>query len=343
MRFPARFSELLPLLLAPAAALAIVSFASFGCRDMRPRSQEWVVFAPEKAIVGVSLHLGWTLERPEVREAIARYPVFDQALEIFLDKVKIDPASETARASLYLLEIPRANEKITSLDDLGGMALIQLAGFRDPRAVQRVVVENFPPEGSLRMGGREYPLFVFFDINNLHLRVFLDSDDRLWIGDMAALQGVAKRRFAGESSPLARAAEWIQASGAVQGFVQPELLPREAIGDMAADAIPAGVRGLAWSVSTTEKDPEAASLSLAATGTEEGVAAVKPWVQRLAAVVSAASSGGPPPETLQERARMGLKCQLKQGQMNKVFEMMNLGPAIMLPLEIASPKPGAKK
>jgi hypothetical protein len=343
MRLFARFSKILPFLLAPTAALAIVSAVSFGCRDMRPRSQDWVVYAPEKAIMGVSLHIGWALERPEVREAIARYPVFDQALEIILDKVKMDPASETARASLYVLDIPGPDEKITSLDDLRGLTLVQLAGFSDPKGVQRVVVENFPPEGSLRMGGREYPMYVFFDINNLHLRVFLDGDDRLWIGDVTALQLVAKRRFAGESSPLAKAAEWIHASGAVQGFVRPDLVPREAMGDMAG-TIPAGVKGLAWSISTAEKDPQAVSMNLAATGTEEAIAAVKPWVQRLAAAASAVSGdGAPPPETLQEKTRMGLKCQLKQEQMDKVFGMMNLGSAITLPLEIAVPRPGAKK
>jgi hypothetical protein len=340
MPFFARFSRPLSAL---AVALLSVSLAHFGCRDTRPHSQDWVVSAPEKAAMGVSLHLGWTLERAEVREAIARYPLFDQALEIFLDRVKIDPASETARASLYLLDIPWPIEKTMQLSALRGVALVQMAGFRDPKGVQRVVAENFPPEGSLKMGGREYPLYVFFDINDLHLRVFLDGDDRLWIGDVTDLQLVAKRRFVGESGPLAKAAEWVQASGAVQGFVQPGLLPREAMGDM-ADAIPAGVKGLAWSVSTTERDPEAVSLNLAATGTEDAIAAVKPWVQRLAAAASAVGGdGAPPPETLQEKTRMGLKCQLRQGHMEKVFETVGLGSAIVLPLGMAAPKQGAKK
>jgi len=348
MRFSAHFSK---FFLAPAAALAVVSVLSFACRDMRPRSPEWVVWAPEKAIMGVSFHLGWMLERPEIREAIAKYPVLDQTLEIFLDKAKIDPASETARASLYVMDIPDfpspEREKITSitsLDAVRGMALVQLAGFRDPKAIQRVIVESFPPEGSLKIGGREYPLFVFLDINNMHLRVFLGGDDRLWIGDITALHGVAQRHFAGESSPLAKAAEWIQPSGAVQGFVQPELVPKEALGTFAS-AIPAGVKALAWSASTTEKDPEALSLNLAATGTEEGVAQVKPWAQRLTAAASAVSGDGmPPPETLQEKTRMGLKCQLKREQMDKVVSMMNLGSVIMLPPDTATTnKPDTKK
>jgi hypothetical protein len=338
MLFFARFSKLLPAL---AAAAAVV--AASGCRDARPHSQDWVVSAPEKAIMGVSLHLGWTLERPEIREAMARYPVFDQALEIILDKVKIDPASETARASLYLLDVPAAGGRAMSLGALRGTALVQLAGFMDPKGVQRVVAETFPPEGSLRMGGREYPLYVFLDMNDLRLRVFLDGDDRLWIGDATDLQLVAKRRFAGESGPLARAAEWVQASGAVQGFVQPGLVPREAMGGM-ADAMPAGVKGLAWSVSTTERDPEAIVLNLAATGTEDAIAAAKPWLHRLAAAASAVvGDGAPPPETLQEKTRMGLKCQMKQDQMEKLFEMADLGSAIALPLGAAAPKQGAKK
>jgi hypothetical protein len=342
MRFSVRFPKLVQLPLASAAALA-AALASFGCRDMRPRSQEWVVFAPEKAIVGVSLHLGWTLERPEIREAMARYPVFDQTLEIFLDKVKLDPTSETGRASLYVLDLPALDAKISSLDDLRGMALVQLAGFRDPKAIQRVVVENFPPEGTLRMGGRDYPLFVFLDINNLRLRVFLDGDDRLWIGDLTALQWVAKRRFAGDSGPLARAAEWIQPSGAVQGFVQPELVPKEALGDL-ANAVPEGVRGLAWSMSTTEKGSEMVSLSLAATGTEEAIATAKPWLQRVAAALSAVSGeGAPPPETLQEKTRMGLKCQMRPEQMEKAFDIMKLDSAIVLPLDAAAFRKREKK
>jgi hypothetical protein len=337
-RLPAPIATIAAL--AMLAMLAIAPFASLGCRGMGPRPQEWVVCAPEKAMLGVSLHLGWTLERPEVRDFIARYPVFDQTLEIFLDKVKMDPASETARASLYVLDIPGPDAEMASPGDFRGMILVQVAGFTDPRAVHRAVVENFPPEGSLRVGGREYPLFVFFDINGLHLRVFIDGDDRLWVGDAAALQGVANRRFVGDSAPLAKAAEWIQASGAVQGFVQPGLLPKDILGG-APYAIQAGIKGLAWSVSTVEKDAQALSLSLAAAGTEEGIAAARPWAQRLAAMASAASGGGaPPPETLQEKTRMGLKCQIGPEQMDAITDMVaRLDQAIALPLGAAAFKP----
>jgi hypothetical protein len=336
MKFHARLSVLLPALLLVFAAVSVV----VSCRDMRPRSPEWVASAPEKSIFGISVQLGWALERPEVREAIAGYPIFEQALEIFLDKVKVDLTSDALRASLFVMEIPDPDRKMTLQDDFGGIALIQLAGFGDPKAIQKTVVETFPPEGSLKMGGREYPLFVFFDINKMHLRVFLDSDDRLWIGDIAALQDVAKRRFVGNVGPMAKAAEWVHPSGSLQGFVQPELVPKETYGQF-ADAVPVGIKGLIWSMSAIAKNPDSLDLSMAATGTDEAIVLLRPWMQRLAAAASTFGEGGaPPPETLHEKTRMGLKCRIRQEHLHKALDIM-MGPGSQA---ISTPqRPGAPK
>jgi len=309
--------------LAAAAALAM---AFSGCRDMGPRTPEWVASAPEKAIIGVSLHMGWALERPEVRRAMARHPIFEQTLEILLDKVRLDPASETGRVSLYMLGVPGHGHGIASFEDFSGMALMQVAGFGDTRAVQRVIAGNFPPEGSLSAGGREYPLFVFFDFNDVHIRILIDGDGRLWIGDIAVLHCVARRQFVGEGGPLAHAAKWIKASGAVQGFLRPDLVPKEAMKEFAA-AVPAGIKGIAWSISALEKDAGAISLSLAAAGTEEAIAGLKPWMQRTAAMASGlAGEGAAPPETLHEKDRAGLKCQFKLEHIDNALALIDFGP-----------------
>jgi hypothetical protein len=232
----------------------------------------------------------------------------------------MDATSETVRASFYLLKILDPDQESPRIDDLGGMALIQFAGFSDPKALQKTIVETFPPEGSLRMGGREYPLFAFFDINNVHLRVFIDGEDRLWIGDIALLSDVAKGRLVGGGAPLSRAAEWIQPSGALQGFIQPELVPKSAI-EGYAEAIPPGVKGLAWSISTLEKDPESVSLTLSATGTEEAVVLMKPWMHRLTAAASTlAGEGAPPPDAFHEKTRLGLKCQVRLEHLGRVLD-----------------------
>ena len=325
--------------LIPVALLAVTSM---GCRDVNSRAQDWVTSAPGKSAIGVSCHLGWILEMPEFRELVTRYPVFDQALELFLDKANIDPTSETGRVSVYALDIPGPGSEV-STSGLRGMALMQIAGFRDSKAIQRVVAETFPPEGSLNMGGREYPLFVVLDINDVHIRVFSDGDGRLWIGDLTALEEMSKKRNIGTSGPIPRASEWIASSGAVQGFVQTELIPRDVLKDF-ADVIPVGINGLAWSITPTDRDNEIISLDLVVTGTEEAVAKIKPWMQRLFAAASTlAGEGANQPETVQEGNRMGIRCQFKQDQLSSALDAINLKDVIPIPTKTELPKSGMNK
>jgi len=347
-------------LLIPVALLAILVA---GCRDMRPQAQDWMVSAPEKTILGVSGQLGWILEMPEFRKYITRYPIFDQALELFLDRAAIDPSSETARISLYVLNIPNDGNTVTSAEDLRGLALIQIAGFRDVKAIQRVVVETFPPEYSLKIGGREHPLFVVLDFNQIRVRLFFDDSGRLWIGDLSALEEIAKKRRSGISDYLARASEWLPATGALQGFAQPELIPKHAFKELDA-FIPAGIKGLAWAVTPVDKKGQAApatpqasqaagnalqafqavNLDLCVTGTEDAVTNLKPWMQRVVAIASTlAGDGMMPPETIQEGARMGVRCQFKQDQLETALKMMNMEELIQAPIDQKKVKTGAPK
>ena len=315
----------------------ILALVTFSCREMRPMAQDWAVSAPEKTIVGISCDLGWILEMPELRKLITNYPLFDQALELFLDKTQIDPSSETGRVSVYLLELPDEHTSGSFLDGLRDLALIQIAGFRDPKAIQKVIVESFPPEGSLKLGNRDYPLFVVMDINRIQMRILSDGDGRLWIGDLAALKELTKGHTIGDSGPISSALRWITPSGSMQGFVQTELVPMDAANGF-FDIVPAGIKGLAWSISPSKMDGKIIDFDLVVTGTEEAITTLKPWMQRIIALVSSLGSGGTrQPETVQENNRMGIRCQFRQDQLSSALSTLNLQDIIRLPADAGFP------
>jgi hypothetical protein len=274
---------------------------------------------------------------------VTRYPELDQALELFLDKAGIDPDSETGRISIYVLEHPNMGHLADSdvdAEDLQEMALMQIAGFRDAKAIQRVVAETFPPEGSLKLSGREYPLFVVMDINQAKIRLLSDDGGRLWIGGLAVFQEVAKRQAAGDMASIYRAAEWVSASGTMQGFVRPELLPKEAVEDFADLGIN-GIHGLAWSVSPMEKDGRAIALDLAITGDADAISRLKPWMQRVIAMTSSlAGDGARRPETIQEKNRMGIRCQFNEEQLGRTLNMLHLDEVIPFADGAGVSKPG---
>jgi hypothetical protein len=315
-----------------------------GCREMRSKAQDWVVSAPEVSALGVSCSLALALESPAVREAITKFPQFDQALELFLDKAKIDPASETGRVSAYLIGRPDAkiaSAQVGDLTSLDQTVFIQIAGFRDPKAIERMVIETFPPQGSLNIGGREYPLFVVFDLNDFHLRVFSDSEGRLWIGEMAALRELAKRRSFDESNPVARASEWVSRAGAIQGFLQPEMLPSDTMQEI-AKVVPPGIKGIAWSITPPEAGGQKVELDLVVTGAENAIAQLKPWMQRLIAMASTlGGEGGRPPDTIQESNRMGIRCQFNKDQLADALKLIDLNNVIILPKDTKT-RPYAK-
>jgi hypothetical protein len=305
---------------------ALLTMIAVGCRDIRPKAQDWVASAPVKTTIGVSCNLGWILEMPDFRKFIAGHPMFDAALELFLDSAKIDPAYETGRLTAYVLKLPNTSNSTPSVDDLREMMLIQVAGFREPKAIQRIITETFSPEGSLKLGGREYPLFVVIDINNVKIRIVTDSDGRVWIGDLAVLQEMAKKQgVMRENSHVLRASEWLPPSGVIQGFLQPELIPKESFKDLAG-MIPAGIKGLAWSASPSQRDEQIIGLNLVITGTEAAVNEIKPWMQRVFAMAASLADGDTTvqPETIQEKNRMGIRCQFSQSQLGSALDFMNL-------------------
>jgi hypothetical protein len=326
-------------------ALGAVSIY-MGCRDMRPKAQDWVISAPEVSALGISCSLALALESPAAREAITKYPQFDQALELFLDKAKIDPTSETGRVSVYFMNRPGAKTVPASTDDLAGLAqtvFFQIAGFRDPKAIERMVIETFPPAGSLNMRGREYPLFVVFDVNNFHLRVFSDNEGRLWIGEMAVLEELAKRRGFGDNSPVSRASEWVSRAGAIQGFIQPELLPSDMMQEL-AKVVPPGIKGVAWSVSPPADGGQTVELDLVVTGAEDAIAQLKPWMQRLIAMASTlGGEGSRPPDTVQENNRMGIRCQFNKDQLADALKLVDLNNVIVLPKDAKLSAPAKTK
>jgi hypothetical protein len=218
---------------------------------------------------------------------------------------------------------------------------IQIAGFRNSKAVERMMTETFPPQGSLNMGGREYPLFVVFDLNDFHLRVFSDSEGRLWIGEMTALRELAKRRSFGESSPVSRASEWVSRAGAIQGFLQPEMLPSDKMQEI-AKVVPPGIKGVAWSITPPETGGERVDLDLVVTGAENAIAQLKPWMQRLIAMASTlGGEEGKPPDTIQENNRMGIRCQFNKDQLADALKLIDLNNVIVLPKD-AKKQPSAK-
>jgi len=319
----------------------LLAVISFGCRDIRSKTQDWVASAPEKTAIGVSCHLGWILEMPDFRNFIAKYPLYDNALELFLDSAKIDPASETGRLSVYVLELPNTDHAEPSINDLREMLLIQMAGFREPKIIQRVIMDNFSPEGSLRLGGREYPLFVVLDINNVKIRIVSDDNGRVWIGDIAALQETARKRGMGSSAYVSRASEWIPPSATIQGFVQPEFVSKDIFKDF-ADVIPPGIKGLAWSASPSQNNKQIVNLDLAITGTDDAVNKIKPWMQRIFVMASSLANGDGTgqPETVQENNRMGIRCQFKQSQLSQVLNSLNLKGIVPISSETIFTKSG---
>ena len=310
----------------------LIIAVSLGCRDTRPKTPDWVASAPVTANIGISFHLGWVLENPESRKLITQYPMFEQAIELFLDSTEIDPVSDKSRVSLYVLENHGSNIIPVPDDDLHQKVLLQIAGIRDPKSVQRTIVETFPPDGSLRLAGRECPLFVVMDISDVQISLLSDGNGRLWIGDMAALQEIDKGNVSGDRAFISRASEWISPASAMQGFWLPESLP-ELLSDDAngifANLASNGLKGLAWSVTPLEGTEKSIALDLVVTGTEDAVSQLKPWMQRAIALVSSlGGDGASQPETIQENNRIGIRCQFEADQFGDALRMLNLSEII---------------
>lgn len=314
------------ILIPAAAALACLSFAS-SCHP-KNRVPGWVLAAPGDSMAAFSGEAGWVLTHREVQSLISRDPVVERALDLFLQKAHINPRLETGRVTFHVIGVPQKGE--SSLQKGLEHALIQLNQFKDPAALVGALAESFPQEGSLRIQGRDWPLYVILDIETggtkAHIRAASDEKGQVWIGSLEALTHLAAGNGLGTQPDAALAAEWISPRAPFQGYLQPEALlsglRKNLEGSIVKD-LPQGVSALFWSITPAEAADQPVKFELALAGTPEGISQVTPWLQRLVAAVNAVQAApGAAPELMQEKRRVGLRCALTPQQLKLVMEKL---------------------
>lgn len=338
----ARPGARLGALLGGAALAGALLAVPVACDRTLP-GPEWMKGAPSKARIGVSTRVGWFLDQKEFQTLVARAPMVDQALDLFLKKARINPASETGRITLYATDLTQALPSRDGKRDPAEAAasvLLQLDGFQDPKALQTALAEAFPPEGTLRIDGKDCPLFVILDMNQMHFRAASDNKGRIWIGELKALHRRAADQAPPPRSPLARAGAWIDPGAPLQGFVAPGDFLDQAAGHLPGEwsrEIPKGIHILAWSVAPGREEKDGHKLELALTGTPEGITQATPWLQRIVALTNALPNApSTPPELVQERERVALRCTLTTGQIEALLGRLGV-PGI----KVRTPGPAA--
>lgn len=335
MRRPAAF------LIPAAVALVCLPFAT-SCRP-KPRVPGWVQAAPADSLAAFSGEAGWVLTHKDVQSLISRDPMVERALDLFLQKARINPRNETGRVTFHVIGMPQKGED--NLQKGLEHVLIQLNQFKDPAALVTALAESFPQEGSLRLQGRDWPLHVILDIEaqgtKAHIRAASDEQGQVWIGSLEALNRMATRDSLATQPDAALAAEWISARAPFQGYLQPETLLgglRQNLESTFIKDLPQGVNALFWSITpATEKD-QPIRFELALAGTPEGINQVTPWLQRLVAAANAVqATPGSTPELLQEKRRVGLRCTLTPDQLKLVMEKLGQ-PGFSFRLPTGGPK-----
>ena len=314
------------ILIPAAAALACLCLAS-SCHP-KNRVPGWVLAAPADSLAAFSGEAGWVLTHKEVQSIISRDPVVERALDLFLQKAHINPRLETGRVTFHVIGVPQKGE--SSLQKGLEHALIQLNQFKDPAALVGALAESFPQEGSLRIQGRDWPLYVILDIETggtkAHIRAASDEKGQVWIGSLEALAHLAAGDGLGAQPDAALAAEWISPRAPFQGYLQPEALlsglRKNLEGSIVKD-LPQGVSALFWSITPAEEADQPVKFELALAGTPDGISQVTPWLQRLVAAVNAVQAApGAAPELMQEKRRVGLRCALTAQQLKLVMEKL---------------------
>ncbi len=316
-------------MLAAAAAVACLCLAP-ACRFRHPLPG-WIQDAPADSVAAFSGQAGWMLTHANSQDLLARAPEAGQALDLFLQKARINPATETGRLTFHFLGVPQPG-RAGAAQGLG-QVLIQLDQFQHPKALLAALANAFPQEGQLRMDGREWPLYVILDVDTpklqAHLRAASDGRGRIWIGDLSALQRLASRGTLASRPDVAAAAAWISPRAPFQGYLQPEALltglAAKALPDQGAlRDLPRGLDALLWSVTPGSGPGQPNRFELALAGSPEGVARITPWIQRLVAAVAAVqpTPGAPAPEVMQEKRRVGLRATLTDAQLKLVMEKL---------------------
>jgi hypothetical protein len=192
------------------------------------------------------------------------------------------------------------------------------------------LAESFPQEGSLRIQGRDWPLYVILDVETggtkAHIRAASDERGQVWIGSLEALTHLAAKEGLGAEPDAALAAEWINSRAPFQGYLQPDALlgglRKHLEGSIIKD-LPQGVRALFWSITPGEEKDQPVRFELALAGTPDGINQVTPWLQRLVAATNAIQAApGAAPELMQEKRRVGLRCSLTAQQLKLVMEKL---------------------
>ena len=286
------------------ASLALALLAAPACGNRKGKAPEWVLTAPAPTVMALSGSMGWLLEQPQFRNLLERFPLAQQSLDRFLQRARINPRQETGRISFYVLSAaPQPSD-----------FLLQLGGFRDPASLNVALSEDFPAEGSLRVQGRELPLFVVLDLKPRHIRALVDPEGRVWLGDLGAL---ARLDAGCGPDPIQASAQWINGGAPFQGFLKPQSFLWARPPSQWARDLPQGMDALVWSVTPGAGPNPLLRFELAITGCPDGIRQAAPWLQRLVAAASALQ-GGPAqaPEIIQEARRIGLRAQLTQEQLN---------------------------
>ena len=311
----------------------------------RPRVPAWVQSAPADSVMAFSGEAGWMVSHKGFQSLLAQAPLAERALDLFLQKARINPATETGRLTIHVVGVPQKGEQ--GLDKGLGHVLIQLDQFKDPGALMAALANAFPAEGLLRVVNRDWPLYVILDLDlqgvKAHIRAASDDQGQVWIGELSALQRLAAAGTLAARPGVSAAAEWISPRAPFQGYVQPEAL----IGGLQKELpdlgnlrdLPRGIEALLWSVTPGATDQQPFKFELALAGTPEGISQVTPWLQRLVAAANAVQStpGGTPPELLQEKRRVGFRASLTQAQLKLIMEKLGQ-PGFTLSALAGAPK-----
>lgn len=312
------------------ACLLLVAAAPMACRRQSPLPG-WVQSAPPDSLFALSGSLGWMLRQPMFQSTLVKYPMAERILDTFLRQANINVEKETGRIAFFVQGDPKTLMGGQDAARAAGNAfLISLSEFRDSKALLKALAEAFPPEGSLRIGDRDYPLHVVLDLNQWHIRAMLDERGTVWLGDLQALSALARDRKLPQG--VQRAASWITPGAQFQGFVHVSPM-LEAVRGAATRTpgevdwmgyLPEGIQGAAFSATPLKDRPEAMQFELLVSGTPEGIQKTIPWMQRILAVASSLQGGAglPRPELVQEGERMALRCPLTETQVKEVVQRL---------------------
>jgi hypothetical protein len=316
-------------ILMPVAVALVCLPLALSCRP-RPRVPGWVKTAPGDSFAAVSAQAGWVLTHKDLQSFLSKDPLVERALDLFLQKARINPRTETGRVTFHLLGVPKKGE--TSLQNGLEHALVQLNQFKDPGALVTALAESFPQEGSLQIQGRDWPLFVILDVEakgtKAHIRAASDEKGQIWIGSLEALGRMANKAGLASQPDVALAADWINPHAPFQGYAQLDVLMaglRQNLDGSLIKDLPQGVHAMFWSITPPTDKDQAIRFELALAGTPEGINQVTPWIQRLVAAANAVRSApGAAPELMQERQRVGLRATLTPEQLKLVMDKLGL-------------------